>query len=60
MILAVDPGNILTAWVLMDGYNPVEFAKEENEKVLSRVRSTPQDVRLVIEGMANYGLPVGR
>ena len=59
-ILAIDPGNELTAWVLMDveSYRPLSSGKEVNDTVLTRVACMEYD-SLAIEMVASYGMPVG-
>lgn len=63
MILAIDPGNRQSAYVVMDrDLRPLEFEKVENEELLERI---PQlldrygDLSLAIEMVASYGMPVG-
>lgn len=63
MILAIDPGNRQSAYVVMDkDLRPLEFEKVENEELLARI---PQlldrygDFSLAIEMVASYGMPVG-
>lgn len=63
MILAIDPGNRKSAYVVMDkDLRPLEFEKTENEELLARI---PQlldrygDLSLAIEMVASYGMPVG-
>lgn len=63
MILAIDPGNRQSAYVVMDkDLRPLEFKKMENEELLARI---PQllgrygDLSLAIEMVASYGMPVG-
>lgn len=63
MILAIDPGNRQSAYVVMDkDLRPLEFEKMENEELLARI---PQlldrygDLSLAIEMVASYGMPVG-
>ena len=65
MLLAIDPGNEMSGWVLLDGYTPVEFGKDYNEVVLDRVDSAglfpkhDPDV-LVVVMVASYGMAVGQ
>lgn len=65
MILAIDPGNIESAYCIIDknSYKPIEFAKIENkdlrEKLLEDLKFYPIDT-LVIEMIASYGMPVGK
>ena len=60
MILAIDPGNIESAYVLMDKktYEPIEFGKISNEEMLEKVKTLSYN-NLVIEMIASYGMPVG-
>ncbi len=61
MILAIDPGNEESAYVLYDGATLVEFGKVENQTLLERLpfyRATAD--HMAIEMIASYGMPVGR
>lgn len=63
MLLAIDPGNTLSAYVLMDGYKPVDFGKVENERLLETILSRglaqwPQVA--AVEMVASQGKVVGR
>jgi hypothetical protein len=62
-LLAIDPGNIESAYVLMDGYKPVDFGKVQNNQlldtILARGLAEWPDV-VAIEMIASYGMPVGR
>jgi hypothetical protein len=65
-ILAIDPGNIESAYVLMDeDYRPIEKAKALNDIALDRIieilSSSPGSVAVVIEMISHYGSgsPVG-
>lgn len=61
-LLAIDPGNIESAYVLMNGHKPVEFGKIPNDAMAARVREYAGNVFLpvAIEMIASYGMPVGR
>jgi hypothetical protein len=66
-VLAIDPGNEESAWVVYEHDRPVAFAKERNDVLLGKLRHRadgyahyPIDVRLAIEMIASYGMPVGR
>ena len=63
MLLAIDPGNTESAYVLMDGYRPVDFGKVPNERlkrlICDRGFATWPDVD-AIEMIASYGMAVGR
>lgn len=61
-ILAIDPGNTMSAWCeLVDG-EPVSAGKEPNAEVLHHVRNgwAPDGAPLAIEMIASYGMAVGR
>jgi len=60
-ILAIDPGNIESAYVLLDKdtYKPLEFGKIKNEEMLEKVKNLDYN-NLAIEMIASYGMPVGR
>jgi hypothetical protein len=58
VILAVDPGPVLSAWLeLRDGL-PAAFAHEPNAAVLERVRVS-EATTLAVEMVASYGMAVG-
>lgn len=58
-ILAIDPGNVESAYVIMDeDYKPLEFGKVENEKLLEYMQIPIYD-KVVIEMVASYGMAVG-
>lgn len=66
-ICAIDPGNLQSAYVLVDeDLRPVGFGKQENElmwcdMVDAVAQLRPEDeVRFAIEMIASYGMPVGR
>jgi len=73
-ILAIDPGNIESAFVIIDAetLRPLHFGKMENEAVLQRsayfvgllyqlaiANAEPFSCELAIEMIASYGMPVG-
>ena len=60
MILAIDPGNEESAYVLMEKetYKPIEFGKIDNTMMLIKLQELNYD-KLVIEMIASYGMPVG-
>jgi hypothetical protein len=72
MILAIDPGPEQSAYVLYDndkralsrGWNDSSFGKVPNYELLYMVRTKAKhsgaELRLVIEMLASYGMPVGR
>lgn len=60
MILAIDPGNIDSAYVLLDAdLRPRVFAKADNYEVLRQVERLRYD-DLAIEMIASYGMAVGQ
>lgn len=63
MILAIDPGNVESAYCVIDKktYKPIEFGKIKNEELLEYIFDyLPDGVdTLVIEKVASYGMAVG-
>lgn len=63
MILAIDPGNEKSAFVLMNwDLRPLEFKKAGNDAILKRIPLLMDmygDFTLAIEMVASYGMPVG-
>lgn len=63
MILAIDPGNEKSAYVVMDkDLRPLEFEKVKNKELLERIPQLMdryEDLSLAIEMVASYGMPVG-
>jgi hypothetical protein len=58
-VLAIDPGNVESAYVLMDeNYKPLEFGKVENGLLLGMTYSTVADA-VALEMVASYGMSVG-
>ena len=64
VILAIDPGYELSAWVLYDGTHVLEHAIEENQALLQRLTSGAWRVgeidAIVFESIESYGMAVGR
>lgn len=63
MILAIDPGNEQSAWILYDRQNkmPVKFGKEPNDIVLEVLKKNKDKTNeLAIEMIASYGMAVGQ
>ena len=60
-VLAIDPGNTDSAYVLTDhDHRPVQFAKLPNPELRSLLRNlTPHADRIAIEMVASYGMAVG-
>ena len=66
-ILAIDPGNIESAYCLIDSktYKPIIFDKIKNEELATflynnRICGFNTIDNLVIEMIASYGMPVGK
>ena len=71
-VLAIDPGNMESAYVLMDErYDPIEFAKLPNEEMRGVIYRIHQEeflkgfrsggpTKTAIEMVASYGMAVGR
>lgn len=56
-------GNVESAYCIIDSetYKPLEFGKEENEKIYERALNLSYGCKkLVIEMIASYGMPVGK
>lgn len=65
MIIAIDPANVQTAWVLMDDeYLPISFNITKNEELLSMIHDgkfPKKEINAVaIEMIASYGMKVGQ
>ncbi len=64
MILAIDPGNIESAYCIIDRdtYKPIEFGKLGNEELRNKIINNEFAYyrELVIEMIASYGMPVGK
>ena len=58
-ILAIDPGNVESAWVLYAHGTPRAWAKEPNAAVVESILCVAADV-LAIECIASYGMAVGK
>lgn len=59
-ILAIDPGNIQSAYCLIDeNYRPLKFDKVHNIELHHIIDSFDYGI-FVIEGIANYGMAVGK
>ena len=62
MLLAIDPGTLESAYVVMDEKTrkPIEFEKTDNFSVLRRIQSlVDSSYTVAIEMVASYGMPVG-
>lgn len=63
-IVAIDPGNALSAWCVLDGDRVLGFGKEPNSDVLIRCRRewSPLDAGdlLAVEMVQSFGMAVGQ
>lgn len=60
-LLAIDPGNTHSAYVVYDGAKPIQFGKVDNEWLLDRMRTKHFDAsHMAVEMIASYGMSVGR
>jgi len=60
-ILAIDPGNVQSAFVLWDGEKIIHFAKVENEYLKSQLFCSNEEYDIcAIEMVASYGMSVGQ
>lgn len=62
MILAIDPGNIESAYCIIEKetYKPIEFGKIDNYKLLKQIGLFKNIECIVIEKVASYGMAVGK
>lgn len=62
MILAIDPGNIESAYCIIQRktYKPLEFGKIENNDLLRRISIFENIECIVVEKVASYGMAVGQ
>lgn len=59
-LVAVDPGNEKSAYVVMEGKSILDFGHVENADLVNRLRRNMPDAKLLaIEMVASYGMPVG-
>ena len=58
-LLAIDPGNCLSAFVVLEGYRPIRFAKAENDAILRLLRDDwHAGDPVVLERVASFGMAV--
>ena len=62
MILAIDPGNIESAYCIIEKetYKPIEFGKIDNQQLLKQIGLFKNIDCIVIEKVASYGMAVGK
>lgn len=58
-ILAIDPGNTESAYVLMENYKPIVFGKIPNNEMLDICEEWEYQIA-PIEMVASYGMAVGK
>lgn len=59
--LAIDPGTKLSAFLVYDGKEPIDFGKVPNQALLERIHAgTDAGCHLAIESMVSYGQMVGQ
>jgi hypothetical protein len=59
-ILAIDPGNVESAYVVFDGTNILQFGKVANDDMRPVIRQARMDgATLACEMIASYGMSVG-
>lgn len=59
-LLAIDPGNIDSAWLILRDGVIHDFGKQPNDAVLSMCEDPPEQVEhLAIEMVQSFGMPVG-
>jgi hypothetical protein len=60
-VLAIDPGNELSAWCVVDAGALFGCGKVPNAELLERLRAGEwNECLLAVEMIASYGMPVGR
>lgn len=60
MILAIDPGPIESAYLVLENGNPLEFGKQPNDWIMEFLEEDHVEQHLAVEMIASYGMPVGR
>ena len=60
-IFAIDPGNVYSAYCIMDDeYNLLEFKKDENKIIMDILLNKLDEINeVIIERIANMGMPAG-
>ena len=61
-VLAIDPGNKESAYCIIrkSDYRPIAFEKCENKFIPGVISGCSNNVKVAIEMVASYGMPVGR
>lgn len=58
-ILAIDPGPVRSAWLVLDHGMPQSWALSPNDELLARLRTGCFSGTVVVERIRSYGMPVG-
>lgn len=58
-LLAIDPGDNESGWILLDGKTPEHFGKSSNLEMLTTVKTIDADL-LLVEYMAAMGMPTAQ
>lgn len=61
-VLAIDPGNVKSGWVVFDGEKPIEWGWDENRAVLCNIDALSSEAgfTLLIEDVTHMGMAVGK
>lgn len=59
-VLAIDPGPVLSAFVVWDGHKTIRHGHVSNNDLLSFLAEYADQFSNVCERIASYGMPVGR
>lgn len=59
-MIAIDPGNEQSAWVIYEGGKVYGGDIEPNDTVVERIAMEWPSEKLAVEMVASYGMPVGR
>jgi hypothetical protein len=59
-LLSIDPGNTLSAWMILEDNAPLRFGKHDNDTLLTEIRHSISADQLAIEMVESFGMAVGR
>lgn len=59
-ILAIDPGQLVSGWAILDDGVPGRSGIYQNAAMLADVAKVLPDTLLAVEMVASYGMPVGK
>lgn len=60
IVLAIDPGNVWSAYVLWDGEQILKYGKITNQEMLDIIDDSSHVDRFCVEKVASYGMAVGQ